>query len=187
MARQYKLPCFKGLLRVAETVRSSFVYKNKLPPGAIFGLIELMNKDKRIGWDEYFIEIAKMVAKRSTCNRRFVGAVIVRDRNILSTGYNGSPKGLPHCDEIDHEISDGHCIRTIHAEANALVQAAKHGVSVNSASLYLTYSPCYDCFKMIVNAGIKEIIYGEFYNSRYGASPKVLKLAKKTGIKMRMI
>lgn len=146
-----------------------------------------MKKDKRIEWDEYFIEIAKMVAKRSTCDRRFVGAVIVRDRNILSTGYNGSPKGLPHCDEIGHEISDGHCIRTIHAEANALVQAAKHGVGVENASLYLTYSPCYDCFKMLVNAGIKEIIYGEFYNSRYDASPKVLKLAKKAGIKIRTL
>jgi dCMP deaminase len=142
-------------------------------------------KKKRLSWDEYFMEIAKIVAKRSTCDRLNVGAVIVSDRNILSTGYNGSPKGLPHCDDVGHEISDRHCVRTIHAEANAIIQAAKHGTTVENASIYLTNSPCYDCFKMIVNSGIKEVIYGEFYNSRYDASAKVLKLAKKTGIKIR--
>jgi len=142
-------------------------------------------KNKRLSWDKYFMEIAKMVAKRSTCDRRNVGAVIVKDKNILSTGYNGSPKGLPHCDEAGHEISDGHCVRTIHAEANALIQAAKHGVAVDGAVMYLTDSPCYDCFKMLVNSGIKEVVYGEYYDSRYDSSSKVLKLAKKAGIKIR--
>jgi len=131
------------------------------------------------------MEIAKIVAKRSTCDRRNVGAVIVKDKNILSTGYNGSPKGLPHCDEAGHEMSDGHCVRTIHAEANALIQAAKHGVAVDGAVMYLTDSPCYDCFKMLVNSGIKEVVYGEYYDSRYGSSSKVLKLAKKARIKIR--
>jgi len=126
-----------------------------------------------------------MVAKRSTCDRRNVGAVIVKDKNILSTGYNGSPKGLPHCDEAGHEMSDGHCVRTIHAEANALIQAAKHGVAMDEAVMYLTDSPCYDCFKMLVNSGIKEVVYGEYYDSRYGSSSKVLKLAKKARIKIR--
>ena len=142
-------------------------------------------KNKRLSWDKYFMEIAKMVAKRSTCDRRNVGAVIVKDKNILSTGYNGSPKGLPHCDEAGHEMSDGHCVRTIHAEANALIQAAKHGVAVDGAAMYLTDSPCYDCFKMLVNSGIKEVVYGEYYDSRYGSSSKVLKLAKKARIKIR--
>ena len=142
-------------------------------------------KNKRLSWDKYFMEIAKMVAKRSTCDRRNVGAVIVKDKNILSTGYNGSPKGLPHCDEAGHEISDGHCVRTIHAEANALIQAAKHGVAMDEAVMYLTDSPCYDCFKMLVNSCIKEIVYDEYYASRYGSSSKVLKLAKKAGIKIR--
>ena len=142
-------------------------------------------KNKRLSWDKYFMEIAKMVAKRSTCDRRNVGAVIVKDKNILSTGYNGSPKGLPHCDEAGHEISDGHCVRTIHAEANALIQAAKHGVAVDGAVMYLTDSPCYDCFKMLVTSGIKEVVYGEYYDSRYDSSSKVLKLAKKAGIKIR--
>jgi len=142
-------------------------------------------KNKRLSWDKYFMEIAKMVAKRSTCDRRNVGAVIVKDKNILSTGYNGSPKGLPHCDEAGHEMSDGHCVRTIHAEANALIQAAKHGVAMDEAVMYLTDSPCYDCFKMLVNSGIKEVVYGEYYDSRYGSSSKVLKLAKKARIKIR--
>ncbi|KKR46681.1 MAG: hypothetical protein UT82_C0009G0045 [Parcubacteria group bacterium GW2011_GWB1_40_14] len=142
-------------------------------------------KNKRLSWDKYFMEIAKIVAKRSTCDRRNVGAVIVKDKNILSTGYNGSPKGLPHCDEAGHEMSDGHCVRTIHAEANALIQAAKHGVAVDGAVMYLTDSPCYDCFKMLVNSGIKEVVYGEYYDSRYGSSSKVLKLAKKARIKIR--
>ena len=142
-------------------------------------------KNKRLSWDKYFMEIAKIVAKRSTCDRRNVGAVIVKDKNILSTGYNGSPKGLPHCDEAGHEMSDGHCVRTIHAEANALIQAAKHGVAVDGAVMYLTDSPCYDCLKMLVNSGIKEVVYGEYYDSRYGSSSKVLKLAKKARIKIR--
>ena len=142
-------------------------------------------KNKRLSWDKYFMEIAKMVAKRSTCDRRNVGAVIVKDKNILSTGYNGSPKGLPHCDEAGHEMSDGHCVRTIHAEANALIQAAKHGVAMDEAVMYLTDSPCYDCFKMLVNSGIKEVVYGEYYDSRYGSSSKGLKLAKKARIKIR--
>ena len=144
-------------------------------------------KNKRLSWDKYFMEIAKMVAKRSTCDRRNVGAVIVKDKNILSTGYNGSPKGLPHCDEAGHEMSDGHCVRTIHAEANALIQAAKHGVAMDEAVMYLTDSPCYDCFKMLVNSGIKEVVYGEYYDSRYDSSSKVLKLAKKARIKIRTL
>ena len=84
----------------------------------------------RVSWEKYFMNIATEVATRSTCDRKHVGAVIVREKTILSTGYNGSIKGLPHCDEAGHEMVDGHCVRTTHAEANAIVQAAKNGVGI---------------------------------------------------------
>lgn len=138
----------------------------------------------RPSWDEYFLEIAKVVAKRSTCDRANVGAVIAKNKVILSTGYNGAPRGLAHCDDVGHEIVDGHCIRTAHAEANAIAQAAKNGTSIEGSTIYLTISPCYDCFKMMVNAGIKEVIYGNFYMSRYEASQAVLALSKKAGVKL---
>lgn len=141
-------------------------------------------KSKRLSWNEYFLEIAKVVARRSTCGRANVGAVIVKNKVILSTGYNGAPRGLAHCDDMSHEIIDGHCVRTVHAEANAIAQAAKNGISIEGASFYLTISPCYDCFKMMVNAGIKEVVYGNFYMSRYEASRAVLSLAKKAGIEL---
>ncbi|PIR42135.1 MAG: deaminase [Candidatus Yanofskybacteria bacterium CG10_big_fil_rev_8_21_14_0_10_37_15] len=136
-------------------------------------------------WDEYFIKIAEIVALRSTCDRAHVGAVITKNKVILSTGYNGSSRGLPHCDDIGHEIVDGHCVRTVHAEANAVIQAARNGVAIDGSILYLTISPCYDCFKMIVNAGIREVVYKQFYSGRYGLSKSVLVLAKKSGVKIR--
>jgi dCMP deaminase len=117
----------------------------------------------RASWDEYFMNIASVVASRSTCERKFVGAVIVRDRTILSTGYNGSIRGTPHCTEVGHMMEDGHCVATIHAEVNAILQAAKNGVRIDEAAIYVTASPCWGCFKAIANAGIKRIVYGEFY------------------------
>lgn len=138
-------------------------------------------------WDEYFLEIAKVVAKRSTCDRARVGAVISKNKVILSTGYNGAPRGLPHCDDIGHEIVDGHCVRTAHAEANAIAQAAKNGIPIEGATIYQTISPCYDCFKILVNAGIKEVVYSNFYMSRYEASKAVLTLAKKAEVKIRAL
>lgn len=143
-----------------------------------------VKKSKRPSWDEYFLEIAKVVATRSTCDRANVGAVIAKNKVILSTGYNGAPRGLPHCNDVGHEIVDGHCIRTAHAETNAIAQAAKNGTPIENASIYLTISPCYDCFKIIVNAGIKEVVYGSFYMSRYEASKAVLSLARKAGVKL---
>jgi dCMP deaminase len=119
--------------------------------------------DKRASWDEYFMNIAREVATRSTCPRKAVGAVIVRDKTILSTGYNGSVRGLPHCAEIGCMMEDGHCVRTIHAEINALVQAAKNGTSIAGAQVYVTASPCWQCFKCIANAGVQRIVFGEFY------------------------
>ena len=134
---------------------------------------------ERVSWGTYFMNIAKEVATRSTCDRKYVGAVIVREKTILSTGYNGSIKGLPHCDEAGHEMMDDHCIRTTHAEANAIVQAAKNGVEINQSEIYVTASPCYNCFKLIANAGIKTIYYGEFYRE-----DRILKHAKEAGIEL---
>ena len=117
----------------------------------------------RVSWEQYFMNIAKEVATRSTCNRKHIGAVIVRDKNILATGYNGSIRGLAHCSDAGHEMENDHCVRTIHAEANAIVQAARNGVQIENSEIYVTASPCYDCFKMIANAGITAIYFAEFY------------------------
>ena len=118
---------------------------------------------KRPTWDEYFMGIALQVAKRSTCDRAHVGAIIVKDRRILTTGYNGSPSGLPHCDDAGHLMVDGHCVRTLHAEQNAIIQAAYHGFSIKTSILYCTNLPCSICTKMIINAGICRIYYQEGY------------------------
>ena len=125
------------------------------------------------------MNIATEVATRSTCDRKHVGAVIVRNKNILSTGYNGSIKGLPHCDEVGHEMVDGHCIRTTHAEANAIVQAAKNGVSIDNSEIFVTASPCYNCFKLIANSGIKLIYYRELYRDQ-----RITDRAKEVGIEL---
>lgn len=121
----------------------------------------------RPSWDEYFMQMAQVVAGRSTCLRRQVGAVIVKDKQILSTGYNGSPSGLSHCAEKgclrqQLGIPSGErteICRAVHAEQNALVQAAKHGVSINGADIYTTFQPCVLCTKLIINAGIKRVFY----------------------------
>lgn len=118
---------------------------------------------KRADWHEYFMRIAEQVATRSTCDRKNIGAVIVRDKTILSTGYNGSIRGAPHCDEVGHDMENGHCVRTNHAEANAIVQAAKNGVAIDDSEIYVTASPCLTCFKLIANAGIRIVYYKEFY------------------------
>ena len=134
---------------------------------------------KRASWDEYFMNIARVVSSRSTCPRKFVGAVIVRDRTILSTGYNGSVRGLPHCSDVGHMMEDGHCVATIHAEANAIIQAAKNGVNISGGVIYVTASPCWSCFKHCANAGLERICYGEFYRDE-----RSFEVAKTLGIEM---
>ena len=136
----------------------------------------------RASWEEYFMNIAKQVASRSTCDRKHVGAVIVRDKTILSTGYNGSIRGMPHCDEVGHMIENEHCVATIHAETNAILQAAKNGVMIDKGEIYITASPCWPCFKMLANAGIKKIYYGEFYRDE-----RIFDVAKKVGIELTHI
>ena len=136
----------------------------------------------RAPWDEYFMKIALQVATRSTCDRKNVGAVIVRDKTILSTGYNGSVRGMPHCDDVGHTMENGHCIATVHAEANAIIQAAKNGAALDGADIYITASPCWHCFKLIANSGIQRIFYGEFYRAQH-----VIDIAKKTGIELKQV
>ena len=121
------------------------------------------NTHHRPPWDDYFMGITFQVATRSTCDRARVGAIIVKDRRILTTGYNGSPAGLSHCDEIGHLMVSGHCVRTLHAEQNAILQAALHGVSVADSTIYVTHQPCLNCAKMIINAGIRRIVYAGHY------------------------
>jgi len=117
----------------------------------------------RKSWDDYFMDIAKHVATRSTCDRKHVGAVVVRDRVILTTGYNGSMAGAPHCDDEGHLMIDGHCTRTVHAEMNAIAQAAKNGIMIDGADLYVTARPCWNCFRVIANSGIRNVYYFEEY------------------------
>ena len=136
----------------------------------------------RLSWEEYFMNIAKEAATRSTCDRKHIGAVIVRDKTILSTGYNGSIRGMPHCDEAGHMMENDHCVATIHSEANAVLQAAKNGVMIDRAEVFITASPCWPCFKMLVNAGIKKIFYGEFYRDE-----RIFEVAKKLGIELTHI
>jgi dCMP deaminase len=115
---------------------------------------------KRASWDRYFLNIAEVVATRSTCDRKHVGAVIVDDRRITATGYNGSAPGAPHCDDVGHLIQNEGCIRTIHAEANAIVDAGRDAAG---STIYVTCSPCYDCMKLILATGIDRVVFKEKY------------------------
>ncbi len=133
----------------------------------------------RVGWNTYFMNIARQAATRSTCDRKHVGAVIVRDRTILSTGYNGSIRGMPHCDDVGHDLENDHCVATVHAEANAIIQAAKNGVQVDGGQLYTTASPCWNCFKLIANSGINTIYYAEFYRDE-----RIIRVADEIGMKL---
>jgi len=132
------------------------------------------NKYVRPSWDEYFMEIANTVSKRATCDRGRSGCVIVRDRQILVSGYVGSPIGMPHCDEVGHQFKqtiheDGtktqHCVRTVHAEQNAICQAAKRGIALENATLYCRMTPCRVCAMLIINCGISRVVCEKKYHS----------------------
>ncbi|WP_324736102.1 cytidine/deoxycytidylate deaminase family protein [Thermococcus sp. SY098] len=134
--------------------------------------------------DEYFMLIAKLVSLRATCPRLRVGAVAVKDGYILATGYNGAPRGMDHCIDVGCLIVDGHCHRAVHAEQNVIAMAARKGISLEGATLYVTHFPCDTCFKLLVNAGIKEIVYEEMYPNK--ATEILLKEAQEKGmIKIR--
>lgn len=134
-------------------------------------------------WNEYFMDQAKMVATRATCDRLHVGAVIVRDKRIISTGYNGSVAGDLHCQDVGCYVVNGHCIRTIHAESNAILQCAKFGVSTDGASIYVTHYPCLLCSKQIIQAGIKQIYYAEGYR----IDPYAAELLKQANVEVVQI
>jgi dCMP deaminase len=128
--------------------------------------------NQRPTWDQYFMLITRQVADRSTCNRAKVGAVFVRDKNILATGYNGAPAGLPHCLDVGCLIyesrtpsgeTEENCFRCIHAEINAIAQAAKNGATIRDADIYVTHTPCIHCFKVLLNTGIRRIFYEKPY------------------------
>jgi dCMP deaminase len=156
------------------------------------GRTKVSEKHIRPTWDEYFIKVMQAVAERATCDRGRSGCVIARDHQILVTGYVGSPPGQPHCDDVGHEMhkvinDDGvvseHCIRTIHAEQNALIQAARRGVAVSGADLYCQMTPCYTCAKLIVAAGIKRVVAYKDYQR----AEKSRKLFKDAGVLYELI
>ena len=147
-------------------------------------------KDPRPSWDEYFMEIANVVAKRSNCSRRHVAAVIVKDRHILSSGYNGTPHGTKNCFEggcprCSGKVASGthldECL-CVHAEQNAICQAARYGINVADSTIYITLSPCLTCTKLIINAGIKEVVYAGDYTNFVDT---VKKMFKDAGVKVR--
>lgn len=148
--------------------------------------------NSRPNWDEYFVDIMSSVAKRGTCDRGQSGCVIVKDKRILTTGYVGSPPGLPHCDEIGHQMhkvlnEDGtitqHCVRTTHAEQNAMIQAAKHGISLEGATIYCKMTPCYVCAKLIITSGIKRVVATKDYH----ASKDSKEIFSKAGVALEIL
>lgn len=142
--------------------------------------------EPRPSWDDYFIQVSHLIATRATCDRKHVGAVLVRDRHIIATGYNGSAPGDPHCDDAGHDLVqliDGkmNCVRTIHAEANAILQAAKHGSSTQGTTIYTNTYPCWPCAKMILGAGIVEVVVDADYNN----DPRVAAAFESKGVAVR--
>jgi dCMP deaminase len=146
-------------------------------------------KDKkypRPSWDDYFMEVANAISKRATCDRGRSGCVIAKDKQVLATGYVGSPIGFPHCDEVGHDLrktfnEDGtisnHCVRTVHAEQNAICQAAKRGISIEGATVYCRMTPCRTCTMLLINCGVKRV-YAERKYHAGGESEKMFKQAK---------
>ncbi len=153
---------------------------------------DLERSIKRPSWDEYFLEIAETVSRRATCNRGRNGCVIVKDKQILATGYVGSPAGLPHCDEVGHQMKtvigeDGntskHCLRTAHCELNAISQAAKYGIAIKDSTMYVKMAPCPTCAKTIINSGIKRIVC----QKKYHLGEESIKMFKKAKVKIEFL
>lgn len=141
------------------------------------------NGKERKSWDHYFMEIARSCSTRATCDRLHVGCVIVRDKVIISTGYNGSISGMPHCDDVGHDLDHGHCVATIHAEMNAICIAAKNGHSLKDCTAYITHYPCWICYKMLVQSGITKIVYG----MTYGDTSRVDKASKEKDFRITLL
>ena len=146
----------------------------------------------RPSWDEYFLNLMEEIGKRGTCDRGMSGCLIVKDKRILSTGYVGSPSGIDHCDQIGHQIKktvhednsvSQHCVRTAHAEMNAICNAARHGVKIEGATIYSKMEPCYTCAKAIINAGIKRVVAG----NKYHAATDSREILARAGIKLEVV
>lgn len=142
----------------------------------------------RLSWDQYFLGLAKQVSTRATCKRLKVGAVLVKDKRVIATGYNGSLPGQPHCNDEGCLKVNGCCWRTIHAEQNALLQCCRQGIVTEGATIYVTHLPCFACLKLLIQAGIQEIVFSEHYQSY---TPEVIKHAQEmtvqSGITLRQI
>lgn len=138
---------------------------------------------ERISWHQYFMAQSHLLALRSTCTRLMVGATIVREKRIIAGGYNGSVSGSLHCIDDGCYMIDGHCVRTVHAEANALLQCAKFGVATEGAEIYVTHFPCLQCCKLIIQSGIKTVYYAEDYRNH----PYAIQLFKEAKIKTEKI
>lgn len=147
---------------------------------------------ERPSWDEYFLKVSRVVGERATCDRGKSGCVIAKNKHILTTGYVGAPSGMPHCDDVGHKMKevkheDGsnsqHCVRTSHAEENAIVQAAKLGISINGATIYCKMTPCYHCAKMIINAGIERVVCDKDYH----ASKDTKEIFQKAGVALEIM
>ncbi|MAF13373.1 MAG: dCMP deaminase [Parcubacteria group bacterium] len=137
-------------------------------------------KHYRPSWDDYFMAIAKIIAARGTCDRLYAGSVLVKDNRIISTGYNGSPPSSPHCADVGHLLEEGHCVRTIHGEHNAILQAAVQGsTSTAGSTMYSKYNPCIHCTKYVIAAGIKRVVIGKIYRNA-----KAVDMLKEAGIQV---
>ncbi|HRZ26403.1 MAG TPA: cytidine/deoxycytidylate deaminase family protein [Spirochaetota bacterium] len=154
--------------------------------------MEENGKYHRPSWDDYFIEVAHAISKRATCDRGRSGCVIARDNQLLVTGYVGSPVGLPHCDDVGHQMKkvvheDGHvtqhCVRTVHAEQNAICQAAKRGISIDGATLYCRMTPCRTCAMLIINSGIRRVVC----EKRYHAGAESEEMFRQAGVALEYI
>jgi len=146
----------------------------------------------RKSWDEYFMSIAEAVAERATCDRGKTGCIIVKDNRILSTGYVGSVRGGPHCDDVGHQFKKtyhedssitNHCVRTVHAEQNAICQASQYGIPIKGATFYCKLEPCFVCAKMLINAGIKRVVAQKAYHS----SQDSREIFKQAGVKLEIL
>jgi len=138
---------------------------------------------ERISWDQYFMAQSQLLALRSTCTRLMVGATIVREKRIIAGGYNGSVSGSVHCIDEGCYVVDGHCVRTVHAEANALLQCAKFGVPTENADIYITHFPCLQCSKQLIQAGIKTV----YYQADYRNNEFAIQLYKEAGVEMKKV
>ncbi len=146
----------------------------------------------RPDWDKYFLDLCEAVSKRATCDRGRAGSVIVKDKRIMTTGYVGAPAGLPHCDEVGHDMRKvinfddkitQHCVRTLHAEQNAIIQAARFGIPLEGATLYCKMTPCRTCAMMIINAGIKRVVC----QKRYHADEDTIRMFKQADVELKII